>query len=132
MFTISAGTKGFLPLQLLAPTACEMHVFDNLQSASLLSLGQLCDNGCTVLLNKNSLHIFKNLKHIILGFCNRSNGLWVVPLQVQPPNMQQKMNVIIKKSTTKKDLIHFATEPVFPHRSQHFLKPFETAFFCLG
>ena len=52
MQKITADRAGFLPIPHLSSTARSAHVFPNLQSASLLSLGQLCDDNCIVLLNK--------------------------------------------------------------------------------
>ncbi len=104
MEKITATHKGFLPISNLTSTATQAHVFPALKSASLLSLGQLCDDDCTILLNKYSLHVFKNLQRILFGVRNRQDGLWNISL---PPPTRQFANVIIHKRTTKKDLIAF-------------------------
>ena len=43
-------------------------VLPQLKSSSLLSLGQLCDDGCNVLLNKKKLYPLKEKQIILQGF----------------------------------------------------------------
>ena len=123
MSTVSATSKGSLPLPHLSPAAIEAHVFNNLPSSSLISLGQLCDDNCTILLNKHMLQIFKNNNQILNLICNKTDGLWDIKLHKAPPLLQQKANVIVKKSTAKKYLIQFVMEPDFLLLNQHFFKP---------
>ena len=52
MTKITADRTGLLPIPHLSSSARSAHVFPNLKSASLLSLGQLCDDDCLILLNK--------------------------------------------------------------------------------
>ena len=119
MTKITATQCGSLPIPNLSPTACKAHVFPRLQSASLLSLGQLCDDDCTILMNKYALHVFKDLKHILSGIRNRRDGLWDIP--IQSPT-QQFANVILRKDTTKKDLIAFFHGACFSPTKTTFLK----------
>ena len=55
-------------------------VLPQLQTSSLLSLGQLCDDGCDVLLNERKLYAVKNKKIILEGFRNKTDGLWDIPV----------------------------------------------------
>jgi len=55
-------------------------VLPQLKSASLLSLGQLCDDGCDVLLHKNNLYAMKDKEIILKGFRNKTDGLWDIPV----------------------------------------------------
>ena len=119
MTKITADQCGFLPIQNISSTARKAHIFPQLQSASLLSLGQLCDDDCTILMNKYALHIFKDLKHILSGVRNRRDGLWDVPLT---PPTQQFANVILRKDTTKRDLISFFHGACFSPTKTTFLK----------
>ena len=53
--TIQATQKGNLSLQnisTLSTAATETHVFPKLQSSSLISIGQLCDDNCMAILDK--------------------------------------------------------------------------------
>ena len=49
--TMDSEQLGHLPLA-LPPSATETHVFSALQNASLISVGQLCDDGCQAILTK--------------------------------------------------------------------------------
>ena len=51
------------------------HMFDVLPSASLISLGQMCDNDCIAILDKNDINILKNTKLILKGHRNKTDGL---------------------------------------------------------
>ena len=106
MSIIHATKKGYLPLNNLSKIATEAHTFPHLKSSSLLSLGQLCDDGCDVLLNRTSLHVFRNAQHILQGQRNYIDGPWDVPVAVNNSN-NNKLNIIINKRTTKSDLINF-------------------------
>ena len=58
--TISATAVGRLPLPApLTLLATKTHVFDDLQSASLISLGNLCDNDCVNILDKQKNQVIK-------------------------------------------------------------------------
>ena len=45
--------------RILSTHTKKAHIFDVLQSASLISLGQLCDNDCIAILDKNKINILK-------------------------------------------------------------------------
>ena len=97
------------------------HILPNLENSSLLSLGQLCDDGCIVHLTKSHLHVFKYDKLLLTGFRNLRDGLWDVPLPQQSSapsplpfhnntnktTSKHSMNVIIRKNTTKRDLAQY-------------------------
>ena len=51
------------------------HVFKDLHITSLISLGQLCDDGCTDILDKKIIHIVKG-NHLF--FRKRKPNGWVV------------------------------------------------------
>ena len=62
--TIKATGTGSLPLP-LSNKATTTSIFDkkDLQNASLISLGQLCDDDCTVFLDKQKIVVNKNKKN---------------------------------------------------------------------
>ena len=72
---IEPNKNGNLPFDGLSEEAKQAHVFPELTSASLLSMGQLCDDDCTAIFTKNDLQIFKNGKLLIKGLRNRKDGL---------------------------------------------------------
>ena len=79
--TITSSKQGILPLSsLLSTQAKKALVLPQLQSSSLISLGQLCDDDCTVQLNKHFLKVFKNKNLIMKGIRNQYDGLWDIPV----------------------------------------------------
>ena len=90
---------GHLPLS-LPHYATKTHVFPDLQNASLLSVGQLCDYGCQAVLNKNSLRVLNSNKNILTGEHNNSYGLWDTPLT--PTTLPATLaNAIFQMNKTK-------------------------------
>ena len=72
---------GELPLhKKLSKKAKQGHILPNLTSSSLVALGPLCDNGCTVILTDKTLTAVKDNNVILRGLWNRSDGLWDIPL----------------------------------------------------
>ena len=58
--TINATKTGSIPLSIrLSTHAKKSHVFVRLNSASIISLGQLCDDECIDILDKNDINILK-------------------------------------------------------------------------
>ena len=116
---IQSKQHGFLPIKSLSRAANKVHILPGIKNSSLLSLGQLCDDGCLVNLTKDKLLVYKNDLLVLKGFRNRNDGLWDVPLpQTQQElynhhkvhaiiHKKSKLNVILKKSTTKSDLAQF-------------------------
>ena len=62
----------------LSTAAQHAHIFDELATGSLVSIGQLCDDNCVALFSKYHLKILKNNKVIIQGKRN-DNGLRDIP-----------------------------------------------------
>ena len=119
--TLTSTQVGYLPLSSeLSQQAKKANILENLKSASLISFGQLCNDGCEVILKDKTCHVYKNNKQILQGFRNRQDNLWDIPLIKHPqlPPLQpapvkcilpsdQKINVIIRKDKTKMDLATF-------------------------
>ena len=94
--TIAAAAQGDLPLHpYLTPKAL---IYPQLKSESLLSIGQLCDDGCTAVFDKENLNIYKQNELVLKGNRNKQDGLWDVPFPVL------KANYIIQKDKSKHDL----------------------------
>ena len=45
-----------------------------------MSIGQLCDDGCSIVFNERNLVAIKNNKVILQGTRNYSDGLWDIPI----------------------------------------------------
>ena len=88
---IKPSQKGTINLSNnLSLQAQEATVLKNLTSSSLISLGQICDDNCTIILNKKNLVAIKSKninttyrkKDILLqGERNLQDGLWDIPIQ---------------------------------------------------
>ena len=79
--TIAVTSKGQLALSSnLSARAKNAMILPGLKSASLISIGQLCDDGCNVLLNDRKLYALKNKEIVIEGDRNPSDGLWDIPI----------------------------------------------------
>ena len=107
--TIQATAVGTLPLDTqLSPQAREAHVFKELKQP-LLSLGQLCDDDCDIILTKTKLIARKNNNIILTGYRNKTDGLWDVPISQTPvlrnnTSKIQRANIIIRKDKAKMEL----------------------------
>ena len=107
MKTIEYGT---LPLHhSLSTTAKQGNVLKGLNNASLLSIGQLCDDECIAVFDKRHLHVYKHGTLILKGNRNWTDGLWDVEIKSQ----QQQLNVIVRKDTTKHDLAEYLHKCAF-------------------
>lgn len=73
---ITSTTEGNLPLHELPTAATKAHIFLAIKSASLLSIGQLCDSNCSALFTKQDLTIFNTTKDpILFGHHNTNDRL---------------------------------------------------------
>ena len=88
----------------LSTKAKETNIHPTLQ-ASLISIGQLCDDGCTAVFKKDTLEISKNNKIILRGERNRIDGLWDIPLKTDEKEIH--INAIVKKNTAKHKLANY-------------------------
>jgi hypothetical protein len=84
--TIVAQKWAKIPLaKELSATAKEGHIFPDLQSGSLVSIGQLCVDNCITLFAKSEMAVVKDGAVIIRGPCDTANGLWSsIPLNPSP------------------------------------------------
>ena len=82
---IQATHKAKLKLPHLPPAAKEVHVFPSLASGSLMSIGQLCDSGCTATFTNTSAIVTHNGKPVITGLRNPTSKLWELTPTAQPP-----------------------------------------------
>ena len=72
-----------LELPGLSKLAIKIHILPKMQTATLISLGVLCDYGCTIKLDKQAMSIQKNGEETIKGTRNMKTGMWEVPLGQQ-------------------------------------------------
>ena len=86
---IKSTSSGIIPLShKLSSKAKTATVLPNLKSSSLISLGQLCDDDCKVLLDKKELNVYKDDQVVLTGYRNPRDGLWDIPIvsKITPNN----------------------------------------------
>ena len=93
--------KGYLPIPNLPTEATESHTFKDLHSASLLSIGQVCDADCSAVFTKQDLQIFNDKKELVLtGQRSYTDGLWNVNLSsLQPTTRPPPQSTTVKQPT---------------------------------
>ena len=84
----------------LSTTAQSAFVLDDLQTGTLVSLSQLCDDDCIAIFTKFDVQILKNNQVIIIGH-RMSNGLWTIPISSAPTH---QANGILRTDSTKMEL----------------------------
>jgi hypothetical protein len=93
--------KGQLPLSTkLSSTAQSAFVLDDLQTGTLISLPQLCDDDCIALFTKYDVKILKQNEVIITG-TRMPNGLWSLPILATPSH---QANGILRLDKPKQEL----------------------------
>ena len=107
----STHTK-ILNIPSLPISARTQHMFPEMNTTGLLSIGQLCDHDCTAKFSRRRLIIRnKDNKIILIGRRDPyiTNGMWIVNLDDNAPKqtMLNTCNAIILSDTTKKDLAQF-------------------------
>jgi len=75
------------------------HVFKDLATGNLLSVGQLCDDEYSINFTKNIVLLSKSGKISSQGKSNHVNGMWYINLPTQSPNcLQQTLSFHIDQS----------------------------------
>ena len=124
----STGTSS-LNIPALPETANKAYTILGLTNQSLLSLGQLVDNGCIILLNKKYMHFFKNFELILKGIRNQTDGLWDVPI---PKHKNHHMNVITPVKQHTNVLIQYIHAALFSPVKSTFIKAIKTTMLLDG
>lgn len=76
---IKSSHSGLLNIKGLSRQARKVHLFPHLQG-SLLGFGPLCDDGCSVILDKHSAQVIKDGTTILSGSRSGKNDLWYMDL----------------------------------------------------
>ena len=72
---LSSSHDGHLPIDFVSSQATHGIVYPNLSNASLLSIGQLCDDDCVALFTKKDLKIYKEGKNGKDAISTKKNGI---------------------------------------------------------
>ena len=87
----------------LEPDSIENHFLSALKNASLIPVGQVCDDGCQAICNKKPLQVLDSNKNMILKSKRKKpDGLWDIPLTLTRPPAQAA-NTIVQMNNTKKN-----------------------------
>jgi hypothetical protein len=69
------------------------HIFPSLKSGSLISIGQLCDHGCTATFEATRVRIYHHDKVIMVGHRSpTTNNLWLLELEGTTPKNTSPSN----------------------------------------
>lgn len=113
-----------LDLPNLPPSARRVHIVPALTTSSLLSMGQLCDAGCTVTFDATSVTVQLANKTIMDGIRTSENGLWQlsliqpsltpsIPVLGPPPPPYAHQSYAAVQSATPSELVAFAHATLF-------------------
>jgi hypothetical protein len=93
----------------LASKACEVHLFANLAHA-LLSIGLLCDHGCTATFDKKHVKLSYRNAIILIGYCDPDTSLWKVPLQPTVPTDPDSTWILPRAQHQANSAYHTSTQ----------------------
>ena len=83
--TMQSTHTAELDLPDLPPQARLVHIFPKLASGSLISIGTLCDAGCSALFRQQKLYIFNPKGRIIIQGTRQQSKLWTIdPVNKRP------------------------------------------------
>ena len=89
--TLTSNQEGQLSLNnKLSSNAQRVTILSNLKFSSLISLDQLYDDNCMILLNKKNLYVIKDNNLLLKGHRNYTNRLWDIPL-INPDPLQSEI-----------------------------------------
>jgi hypothetical protein len=104
--TIQSSHTCALLLTDLPPQARKAHILPGLVHNSLISVGQLCDNGCRVTFTQEQVTVSKNGKCVMYGSRDPRSRLWRVDLKQRFETNQIQCNHTHCNSN-QKDLINY-------------------------
>ena len=107
-----------LHIPALSKRAQRAHILDKLRT-SLLSVGQICDDGCVVTFDKTEVKAYKNREIIMTGKQEEATRLWTVDLNKLTHKRLQLINNLLKNcSSSAQELIEFLHAACFsPQKS---------------
>jgi hypothetical protein len=83
--TITATHTSTLNMPSLPHAARQAHVLPGLSQHLLLSVGQMCDSGCSVTFTASNVTVTNGEATILTGLLDKESSLWRVPLEPATP-----------------------------------------------
>ena len=127
--SIQSTEKGNIPFSSkLSASAKDASILPGLESSSLVSLGQLCDDDCEILLNKKSLFVIKENELILEGYRNQNDLLWDIP--VSNPDILKSKHLTNPNGAGLYSVVANAKQykPIPRQRKQKKLSPYKNIF----
>jgi hypothetical protein len=82
---IASTHTATLNMPSLPHAARQAHILPGLAQHSLLSVGQMCDSGCSVTFTATEVTVTNGESKILTGLRDKKNSLWRVPLEPNLP-----------------------------------------------
>ena len=131
----------FLPIPQLPKGSITARIFPGLHTASLLSIGELCDAGCKATFLQYTLRIKYRKEIILTGVRNFTTGMWEVKLpqivhadnspKILPETQLPALNSVFRLSTTSSAILYLHAAALFPVKSTWLkaIKNFKSSFY---
>ena len=71
----------------------EIHIFPEMKTAQFTYLGVLCDDGCTITLDKKNMKVQNNEQQILTGHRNKQTIMWEVSF-TKTQNKEQTKSIV--------------------------------------
>ena len=88
--TMESSHIATIQLPVISNKVRQIYIFPKMKTAPLILLGVLCDDGCTMTLDKQDTSVHKNGHEIMKGTKNRETVMWEVPLETQQSEAEPK------------------------------------------
>ena len=138
---MQSNEHGYLPFPNISKLATKAHVFPDLKSAPLLSVGALCDANYRVIFDKEKMNVYldsqtlkdqlQTFPSVMQGIRNPMDGLWDVKISIHENKIEPMMtdmpthlvNIIIRKDIKpKSELIQYFQACCFSPTKQTFFQ----------
>jgi hypothetical protein len=83
--TITSTHTATLNMPSLPHTARQAHILPGLAQQSLLSVGQMCDSGCSMTFTAADVTVKNGKSTIVTGLRDQNSGMWRIPLAPNVP-----------------------------------------------
>jgi hypothetical protein len=83
--TIASTHTAMLNMPSLPHTAIQAHILPGLAQHSLLSVGQMCDSGCSVTFTATEVTVTNDESTILTGLRDKESSMWRSPLEPNLP-----------------------------------------------
>jgi hypothetical protein len=104
--TMASSHSAQIHLPNVPHTAGMAHIFSSLNTASLISIGQLCDHNCTAVFTKTKVEVNNANNNIVIQGQREPDGLWHLNLKnptahtTRQPNHSANLSTLAHQSTS--------------------------------